>query len=109
MRYSNIQALRCAAALSVFICHLAHHSRHFLALDSRLVRTLSHPLLPNFGVLLFFVISGFVLTHCLRAASVPKFLGMRLLRLYPALWLATLLIVLLKLYLFPTCPPIGPG
>jgi peptidoglycan/LPS O-acetylase OafA/YrhL len=40
------------------------------------------------AVVTFFALSGFVLAHALRSGSIRAFVGLRLLRLYPAYWAA---------------------
>jgi exopolysaccharide production protein ExoZ len=56
----------------------------------------------NFGVDIFFVISGFIIYYVttVKDHDAPTFLLNRLFRLAPAYWLATLLILVLK-YIYP--------
>ena len=45
------------------------------------------------GVELFFAISGFVVSHSLSRTTPGRFLVLRLIRIYPAFWLAAAIVV----------------
>jgi peptidoglycan/LPS O-acetylase OafA/YrhL len=87
-RLGTLDALRGLAAVAVMLFHYLPHY-HFL---------FRHPFRPfgwtghlNDGVLLFFMISGFVIPQsAARARSAPHFLAARFARLYPAYWVAML-------------------
>lgn len=91
-KIANIQALRGAAALSVFAAHLVGAETDYGGPE---------PLLPNWlhigltGVDLFFVISGYVMAHVTHAMprtknGAARFLYNRMARIYPLYWLVTL-------------------
>jgi exopolysaccharide production protein ExoZ len=85
----NIQALRAYAAFAVLIYHT------------------SYPLLPGIhtdfqGVSIFFVISGFIMTHITlkdeRESSPVSFMLHRTVRIVPLYWLCTLYVVAFNIY-----------
>lgn len=45
------------------------------------------------GVMVFFLISGFIITHVARAENAPRFGIRRLFRIYPAYWLVGIVVV----------------
>jgi peptidoglycan/LPS O-acetylase OafA/YrhL len=49
--------------------------------------------LPNFGVAIFFLVSGFVIPFSLRRNTLVGFFVRRFFRLYPTLWLVQLLVL----------------
>lgn len=111
----NLQALRGVACLMVFFLHLAVWEKSF---------GIARPLLGSFvwygyaGVDLFFVLSGFLITHTQfhhlgRPAAVPGYLFRRWWRLYPTFWVVMLLGVGFQLLSHGQLPyypaPDGPG
>lgn len=93
-RLSNIDGLRAIAALSVFV-------QHFIGDASRAEGVSAGVLYPwlsfsehsldlgRFGVVLFFLISGFVVPFSIRGeAPLKRFAISRFFRLYPAFWVA---------------------
>ena len=93
-RFAHIDTLRAVAALLVF---LAHVSERFSPFARARGRGLSFPVLARvfkfgrLGVLLFFIISGFVIYASLRgprAHAGRRFVLTRFFRLYPAYWLS---------------------
>ena len=90
MRFNNIQILRFFAAASVVLYHCHAH------VGNQVWKT---PLTRAFdfhfagGVELFFAISGFVVSHSLTQTTPGRFLAMRLMRIYPAFWLAAFIVV----------------
>lgn len=56
------------------------------------------------GVLGFFVLSGYVVTMALFRSSPKDFFVHRLLRIYPALWLTIVLVIILKVILWGSFP-----
>ncbi len=96
-RLQNIQALRGVAALMVLAAHVKGAEGDYGGAGT---------LLPHFlymgvvGVDLFFLISGFVMTHVALSgergpAAARRFLYNRGARIYPVYWAATLLLMLL--------------
>ena len=93
--FSNLQALRAYAAVSVAIFHLA------------LIPASSVPWhYGSFGVDLFFVLSGFIIAWSTRAGH-RHFLMHRAVRVLPAYWIATCLFGLLALLAMPTGAALG--
>ena len=91
---SSIQLLRFAAALSVVLAHVGELGKNYFAYSPAAYL----PKLGNFGVSLFFIISGFimVITAYGSAGSVRNslaFLERRIIRIVPLYWLATTLLI----------------
>ncbi len=109
-RLLNIQALRGVAALMVLVAHVKDAEGDYGGANG---------LLPHFlymgvtGVDLFFLISGFVMTHVAAEgargpAASRRFLYNRAARIYPLYWTATLLLGVLyigKFFLFAEPTP----
>ena len=102
--YRNIQALRAIAALLVICVHMGNAN----GIESRYISsvgpTFTHPLslVGAYGVDLFFVISGFIMTVTTwetfaKRGAAPRFLLRRLIRIYPPYWI--IFSLLLALYL----------
>lgn len=91
MRYDRVQVLRFFAALGVVL----YHSNVYLVTArpdaGSSVRFFDHHF--AWGVELFFVISGFVIAHSIERMQVAEFARRRLLRIYPAFWLAVALVL----------------
>jgi len=104
-RLENIQALRGVAALMVLFAHVKEAESDYGGAGLLLPHNLYMGVV---GVDLFFLISGFVMTHVAlsgaRGASAgQRFLYNRAARIYPTYWAATLLLMLLyagKLFFF---------
>ncbi|MFM9913836.1 MAG: acyltransferase family protein [Methylophilaceae bacterium] len=104
-RLDYLDVLRGIAAMSVCFQHILGH----------VYRTYgqAHPLYPyikfliadsvdwgRFGVVLFFLISGFIIPNSLKpGGTLKRFFVSRFFRLYPAYWLSLLFIVLSAYYL----------
>ncbi len=101
-RFDFLDALRGIAALSVLLYHVLG-----LAIPEfdGLKTTVFH--LGNFGVLLFFICSGFVITNSLETKqSLGRFWRQRFFRLYPLYWTCLLVAVTLgMLNLMELQPP----
>lgn len=111
-RLDQIDALRGLAALLVIITHasssfsayaLQHGHGDLLYRFVLIVDT------GRIGVMVFFIVSGFVVASTLDApgASLSKFVVRRLFRLYPLFWLSVILVVFFlqgKNELIPTIP-----
>lgn len=83
----NIQLLRGLAALAVAFYHAGY-----------VIPGTTHP--DFLGVPVFFVISGFIMTHITRA-SADDFLLHRLIRIVPLYWLATAFYAVLVVVIYP--------
>lgn len=89
----NVQALRAVAALLVVFVHLTVYEARYLPGVSFIPPPLSN--FGHFGVDLFFVISGFIMTTTTweqfgRPGSSLAFVLRRAIRIYPPYWLALL-------------------
>jgi len=101
-RLAYLDALRAVAAVAVCFYHMigflgaggtASVAPLPLAIRSAVLDTFD---LGRFGVVLFFLISGFIIPTSLKPEStLGRFAVTRFFRLYPAYWLACLLILLL--------------
>lgn len=111
-RYENIDALRIIAALLVVL-------QHFFGDIVRTVQNIHPPLIKliqyslntidfgRFGVILFFLISGFVVPFSIRGSDpLRRFAISRFFRLYPALWLAVIVLSIFLTYQ-GSAPPIA--
>ncbi|MBZ3694139.1 acyltransferase family protein [Phyllobacterium calauticae] len=93
-RLSHIDGLRAIAALSVLVQHmfgdmLRSSAAGPGALFSFAGQSIDNIDLGRFGVVLFFLISGFVVPFSIRGdRPLKRFAISRLFRLYPALWVA---------------------
>jgi peptidoglycan/LPS O-acetylase OafA/YrhL len=99
IRLHQIDALRGIAALLVLITHASEGLAPFAIKYgySNLLTQFAHRVdIGRIGVVVFFIISGFVVAHALagRAASLAKFAVHRLFRLYPLYWFSIILVVL---------------
>ena len=92
MRFNNIQVLRFLAAASIVLTHC-----HYYVGEGLWATPLTNPFDYHFawGVELFFAISGFVVSHSLAHTTPGRFLALRLLRIYPAFWLAAAIVITL--------------
>jgi peptidoglycan/LPS O-acetylase OafA/YrhL len=85
-RIMGLDSLRGLAALSVLVGHYTAHYHRLYGHDARLAFQYPYAVV---GVLLFFMISGFViLMTAERAAGAMDFAWARFSRLYPAYWVA---------------------
>lgn len=98
-RYENIDALRAIAALAVVLQHFfGDVIREAVDRDGPVyqmaVSAVSVFDAGRFGVVLFFLISGFVVPFSIKGESpIRRFAISRFFRLYPAMWLALLCLV----------------
>ena len=86
-RYYLIQCLRFFAATFVVVFHSVFYvSTH----GGQLPRDAAYYFgeLSQFGILIFFAISGFVITSSIQRRTSGEFLWLRFLRIYPGFWLA---------------------
>ncbi|MFM7593195.1 MAG: acyltransferase family protein, partial [Isosphaeraceae bacterium] len=90
----NIQSLRAVAAWAVVYYHYVHHL-YDLKPTSLVLKAVCF--YGNFGVDLFFVISGVIMFYSVsqRQVSAREFISKRLVRIVPAYWFYSLLLFLL--------------
>lgn len=115
-RNMALQALRGIAASSVVIYHAAHFTN--ARLNSPWLEDIFNGNFGYYGVLIFFVLSGFLMESAVRRYSPGKFLLHRCARLYPTYWALFLCIYLAqaaRLHSFDSIPwaslsllPLGP-
>ena len=105
-RLDYLDVLRGVAALAVCVQHIFAYLYHESKLQ--LIKPYLYFLISDmvdwgrFGVVLFFLISGYITPISLKSdSSTNKFLTSRILRLYPAYWLALFLIFSSAAYLKP--------
>lgn len=103
---NNFDLLRLTGALLVMFSHaygqMADPSREILY---RL--TNHHIFMGNIGLMIFFVISGYLVTQSLlQTASVKKYIARRILRIYPA-YIVNMLLLLFILGAILTSLPLG--
>jgi peptidoglycan/LPS O-acetylase OafA/YrhL len=87
-RLDGLDALRGLAAMAVVVYHYAHRGPD---LYPELGQVIKLTWWGQYGVHLFFVISGFVIFMTLGRATPRAFLVTRFIRLYPLYWLAVIL------------------
>lgn len=95
---ANIQALRAVAALLVVVGHALHETQTIAALVGRAAPDLSF-IYWGFGVDIFFVISGFIMTYTSaglfgQPGAWRLFLTRRLTRIVPLYWLLTTVLLI---------------
>lgn len=87
-RNMSLQALRGAAASSVMIYHAAHFTA--IKTGAAWLELVFSGRLGYYGVLVFFVLSGFLMESAVRRYDARTFLMHRFARLYPTYWLVFL-------------------
>jgi peptidoglycan/LPS O-acetylase OafA/YrhL len=110
--FSLLDPLRFGAALFVAVFHLMFYSwagasigapqgfEQYFAADVQFPNAAPYTWFGWVGVEIFFVISGFVIANSASKSSPKEFLFGRALRLYPAVWIAsTLSLVILLIFL----------
>lgn len=95
MRFTNLQAGRFLAALSVLVFHTAAYADRDLLLPNALVEPVPAYYFRS-AVVFFFSLSGFVLAHALQRMSIRDYLKSRFLRLFPAYWIAMAIVVFVR-------------
>jgi peptidoglycan/LPS O-acetylase OafA/YrhL len=110
-RFAFLDVLRAVAVCLVIYCHLVgvwlhQHGENSIAaglLQGYATRPLNVALnVGNFGVVLFFLVSGFIVTHTGLTERPRQYLAKRFLRIYPMLAVSVLLsAALLRLHLHP--------
>lgn len=94
-RYYNLQVLRIVAAAAIVVLHVGSISRVYFRTCPELLEFVNPHFLGK-GVTLFFCISGFVIMHSLNSTTPRRFLAARLLRIYPAFWMALVIALVLR-------------
>ena len=98
-RYYYIQCLRFFAASFVVVFHsVLYVATH----GGQLPRDAAYYFgeLSQIGILIFFAISGFVITSSVQRRASGDFIWLRFLRIYPGLWLAVALVIALNAVVF---------
>jgi peptidoglycan/LPS O-acetylase OafA/YrhL len=101
-RYENIDALRAIAALAVVVQHFFGDVLRDAADQQGVIfhvasSSTSYFDAGRFGVVLFFLISGFVVPFSIKGSNpLQRFAISRFFRLFPALWLALFCLVLIS-------------
>jgi peptidoglycan/LPS O-acetylase OafA/YrhL len=108
--FALLDPLRFGAALGVAVFHLMFYSwagasigapqsfEHYFAADVQFPNAAPFTWFGWVGVEIFFVISGFVIANSASNATAKEFLFGRALRLYPAVWVASTLSLLVLLF-----------
>jgi exopolysaccharide production protein ExoZ len=98
-RYYLIQCLRFFAASFVVV----YHSVAYVVVYGGQLPQSTHYYfgeLSQVGILIFFAISGFVITSSVQRRTSGDFIWLRFLRIYPGLWLAVAIVVALNIAVF---------
>jgi exopolysaccharide production protein ExoZ len=91
-RISSIQFLRSVAVISVLLLHVTQILRGSVYPETFLLD-------GSFGVDIFFVISGFIISYSAETCSGPiQFMGRRAIRVAPTYWLLTILLFSIAYY-----------
>jgi peptidoglycan/LPS O-acetylase OafA/YrhL len=102
VRFTELDGLRGIAALSVATMHLTSGEKAF----GRVIEGLPNLSIFQYGIQLFFIISGFVIMMSLsRMASTRDFFVARAARLFPAYWTCLAFTVLVLAVLSPALAP----
>lgn len=101
-RYYQVQALRFYAAFAVVVGHAFIFTTQKFPISSDIVELAGWA--GGWSVALFFCISGFVITHGAQSLGAGQFLIHRLTRIYPAYWLAVVVVCAVKFALFRGFP-----
>jgi exopolysaccharide production protein ExoZ len=96
VKYHNIQIVRSVSAAAVLAYHLGRYEELAYGHATPFSLATNTPLL-GWSVCLFFVISGFVVAHSLQNTTPGKFLARRLIRIFPAYWLAVAIAYVVRL------------
>jgi exopolysaccharide production protein ExoZ len=101
-RYYQVQALRFYAAFAVVIGHAFIFTAQKFPVSPDIVELAGWA--GGWSVALFFCVSGFVITHGAQRLDASQFLIHRLARIYPAYWLAVVVVCMVKFTLFHGLP-----
>lgn len=101
-RFEGIQVLRFLAAFAVVIGHAFIFTSQKFPISADTVEFVGWA--GGWSVALFFCISGFVITHGAQNLSALHFLAHRIVRIYPAYWLAVVSVCILKFAVFRGLP-----
>lgn len=102
-RDSTIDSLRGLAAFAVVVHHLLHFavkvSNNPDVVELASAISIQYVDWGRFGVVLFFLISGYVVPeYLIKGGSLSVFLVQRLLRIYPVFWVSVVVTVLYQLF-----------
>ena len=86
-RLVYLQYVRAAAALAVMLYHVSFYTDTNAGFGEPL--TLFTEKFGYYGVVAFFVLSGYLMSALIQETSVIRFLAHRFLRIYPAYWLCS--------------------
>ncbi len=86
----NLQYIRAIAAISVMLYHAAHYVRAHLGAG---FYDIFHHVMGLYGVAIFFALSGYLMVELSSRQNPTNFLTARIIRIYPALMLATIFAV----------------
>jgi peptidoglycan/LPS O-acetylase OafA/YrhL len=95
MRFTNLQILRIGGAGIVLVYHLNFYAEHVLSAHYGPLKWLGESLVAP-AVSVFFALSGFVLMTSLRTTTAGRFALSRLLRIFPAYWVAIALAAIVQ-------------
>lgn len=94
-RNLHLQILRGIAATMVVLYHAAHFTA--LETDTPWLGEAFGPRLGFYGVLMFFVLSGYLMQGAIQRYPPGRFLAHRLVRLYPTYWALVVILLLAQL------------
>lgn len=103
--FDYLDTLRGCAVLSVCMWHMLGYLYHICDTSHPLYKYIKFLIVESidwgrFGVVLFFLISGFIIPNSLKpSSSLKKFFISRIFRLYPAYWLALAVLFISAPYL----------
>lgn len=105
VRYYEIDLLRFLAALAVVLFHFAYRGYHANNLSPVEYQGLGEVFKYGYlGVELFFLISGYVVLMSAQGKTLGQFFTSRVMRLYPAFWVACTATFLVVHFIGPTAP-----
>lgn len=87
----NLQYIRAFAAISVMLYHAAHYVHAHLGAG---FYDIFHHFMGLYGVAIFFALSGYLMMELSSRQQAANFLAARIIRIYPALILATIFAIL---------------
>jgi peptidoglycan/LPS O-acetylase OafA/YrhL len=103
-RLGSLQELRFWAALLVLLYHSAHYVHLRTGASGLLVDFFGKSPFGLGPVSVFFALSGFVISEAARETTLRDFVVARVLRIYPAFWVAVAAVVAVKLGVFGSFP-----
>jgi peptidoglycan/LPS O-acetylase OafA/YrhL len=104
-KFANIQVVRTLSAAAVLVYHLGRYEEVTFRQSTPFSQATNSVLL-GWAVCLFFAISGFVVSHSLTHSTPRRFLVRRLIRIFPAYWLAVAVAYVIRLQIGLPPPPL---